>query len=183
MNAIRAESLRKRFGRVTALDGLSLNVEAGSIFGFLGPNGAGKTTAIRILTGLAGADGGRAWLNGIEVGKGNGRSARLLGYLPQEPAVYPWMTAAEMLDHVARTFGLDSAERRRRGEELLTLCGLKEAARRRIGGFSGGMKQRLGIAQALANRPAILLLDDPVGSLDPFGRKELLDLIDGLRGR
>jgi len=183
MDAIRAEGLRKRFGRVTALDGLSLTVESGSIFGFLGPNGAGKTTAIRILTGLAGADGGRAWLNGIEVAKGNGRTARLLGYLPQEPAFYPWMTAVEMMDHVARTFGLDSAERRRSGEELLTLCGLKEAARRRVGGFSGGMKQRLGIAQALVNRPAILLLDEPVSSLDPFGRKELLDLIDDLRGR
>ncbi|MBN2199358.1 MAG: ABC transporter ATP-binding protein [Candidatus Aminicenantes bacterium] len=183
MDAVRVEGLRKRFGRVTALNGLSLSVESGSLFGFLGPNGAGKTTAIRILTGLAGADGGRAWLSGIEVGKGNGRTARLLGYLPQEPAFYPWMTAAEMLDHVARTFGLNAAERRRSTEELLGLCGLKEASRRRIGGFSGGMKQRLGIAQALVNRPAILLLDEPVSSLDPFGRKELLDLIDGLRGR
>ncbi|MBM3296291.1 MAG: ABC transporter ATP-binding protein [Candidatus Aminicenantes bacterium] len=182
MEAVRLEGLRKRFGSVKALDGLSLAVEAGSIFGFLGPNGAGKTTAIRILTGLARADAGRAWLDGIEVG-GDGRTARLLGYCPQDPSFYPWMTAEEMLDHVGRIFGLKTSERRRGVGELLELSGLKESAQRRIGGFSGGMKQRLGIAQALVNRPAILLLDEPVSSLDPFGRKELLDLIEGLRGR
>ena len=184
MIAVRIEGLRKSFGRVKALDGLSLAVEAGSVFGFLGPNGAGKTTAIRILTGLARAQGGQAWLDGIDVtARGGRRAASLTGYLPQDPAFYPWMTAAEMLDHVGRVFGLPAGERRSRTAELLKLAGLEEAARRRIGGFSGGMKQRLGIAQALVNRPAILLLDEPVSSLDPFGRKELLDLIDGLRGR
>jgi ABC-2 type transport system ATP-binding protein len=184
MIAVRIEGLRKSFGRVKALDGLSLAVEAGSVFGFLGPNGAGKTTAIRILTGLARAQGGQAWLDGIAVtARGGRRAASLTGYLPQDPTFYPWMTAAEMLDHVGRVFGLPAGERRSRTAELLKLSGLEEAARRRIGGFSGGMKQRLGIAQALVNRPAILLLDEPVSSLDPFGRKELLDLIDGLRGR
>jgi ABC-2 type transport system ATP-binding protein len=184
MIAVRIEGLRKSFGRVKALDGLSLAVEAGSVFGFLGPNGAGKTTAIRILTGLARAQGGQALLDGIDVtARGGRRAASLTGYLPQDPAFYPWMTAAEMLDHVGRVFGLPAGERRSRTAELLKLAGLEEAARRRIGGFSGGMKQRLGIAQALVNRPAILLLDEPVSSLDPFGRKELLDLIDGLRGR
>ncbi len=183
MEAIRIEALRKRFGSVKALDGLSLAVETGSIFGFLGPNGAGKTTAIRILTGLARGDEGRAWISGVDVMGGDGRTARLIGYLPQDPTFYPWMTAAEMLDHVGRVFGLAAAERRRRTGELLELAGLAGAAKRRVGGFSGGMKQRLGIAQALVNRPAILLLDEPVSSLDPFGRKELLDLIEGLRGR
>lgn len=182
MEAVRLEGLRKRFGSVKALDGLSLAVETGSIFGFLGPNGAGKTTAIRILTGLARANAGRAWLDGIEVGS-DGRTARLLGYCPQDPSFYPWMTAEEMLDHVGRAFGMKTAERRRSVGELLELSGLKDAAKRRIGGFSGGMKQRLGIAQSLINRPAILLLDEPVSSLDPFGRKELLELIEGLRGR
>ncbi|HEX9902054.1 MAG TPA: ABC transporter ATP-binding protein [Acidobacteriota bacterium] len=184
MIAVRIEGLRKSFGRVKALDGLSLAVEAGSVFGFLGPNGAGKTTAIRILTGLARAHGGQAWLDGIDVtARGGRRAAALTGYLPQDPAFYPWMTAAEMLDYVGRVFGLTAGERRSRTAELLKLAGLEEAARRRIGGFSGGMKQRLGIAQALVNRPAILMLDEPVSSLDPFGRKELLELIDGLRGR
>jgi ABC-2 type transport system ATP-binding protein len=184
MIAVRIEGLRKSFGRVKALDNLSLAVEAGSVFGFLGPNGAGKTTAIRILTGLARAQGGQAWLDGIDVTTRGGRqAASRTGYLPQDPAFYPWMTAAEMLDHVGRVFGLPTGERRSRTAELLKLAGLEEAARRRIGGFSGGMKQRLGIAQALVNRPAILMLDEPVSSLDPFGRKELLDLIDGLRGR
>jgi len=184
MTAVRIEGLRKTFGRVKALDGLSLAVEAGSVFGFLGPNGAGKTTAIRILTGLARAHGGQAWLDGIEVtSRGGRRAASRLGYLPQDPAFYPWMTAAELLDHVGRVFGLSAGERRSRTAELLKLSGLEEAARRRVGGFSGGMKQRLGIAQALVNRPPILLLDEPVSSLDPFGRKELLDLIEGLRGQ
>jgi len=184
MIAVRIEGLRKSFGRVKALDDLSLAVEAGSVFGFLGPNGAGKTTAIRILTGLARAHGGQAWLNGIDVtARGGRRAASQIGYLPQDPAFYPWMTAGEMLDHVGRVFGLPGGERRSRTAALLKLSGLEEAARRRIGGFSGGMKQRLGIAQALVNRPAILLLDEPVSSLDPFGRKELLDLIDGLRGQ
>jgi ABC-2 type transport system ATP-binding protein len=183
MEAVRAEGLRKRFGRVTALDGLDLTVKPGSIFGFLGPNGAGKTTAIRILTGLAKPDGGRAWLDGVEVRGGDLKASRVTGYLPQDPSFYPWMTAAELLDHVGRVFGLDAGDRRGRTKELLELCGLAAAAKRRIGGFSGGMKQRLGIAQALVNRPGILLLDEPVSSLDPFGRKELLDLIDGLRGR
>lgn len=183
MEAVRAEGLRKRFGRVTALDGLDLAVKPGSIFGFLGPNGAGKTTAIRILTGLARQDGGRAWLDGVEVRGGDRKASRATGYLPQDPSFYPWMTAAELLDHVGRVFGLDAGDRRARTKEFLELCGLAAAAKRRVGGFSGGMKQRLGIAQALVNRPAILLLDEPVSSLDPFGRKELLDLIDGLRGR
>jgi ABC-2 type transport system ATP-binding protein len=184
MAAVRIEGLRKSFGRVKALDSLSLVVETGSVFGFLGPNGAGKTTAIRILAGLARAHGGRAWLDGIEVtASGGRRSASHIGYLPQDPAFYSWMTATEMLDHVGRIFGLPAAERRSRTAELLTLAGLQDAARRRIGGFSGGMKQRLGIAQAMVNRPPILLLDEPVSSLDPLGRKELLDLIDSLRGR
>ncbi len=183
MSAIRIEALHKTFGAVRALDGLTLNVERGSVFGFLGPNGAGKTTAIRIIAGLARATSGRVWLDGIEVTASPRQVGQHIGYLPQDPAFYPWMTAQELLDHVARVFGLSTSERRARTRELLDLVGLSKAARRRVGGFSGGMRQRLGVAQALVNRPAVLLLDEPVSSLDPAGRRDLLQLIDGLRGQ
>jgi ABC-2 type transport system ATP-binding protein len=183
MVAIRIEGLRKRFGKVQALDGLSLSVEPGSVFGFLGPNGAGKTTTIRILSGLAHADAGRAWVDGVEVTADRRLVSSRIGYLPQDPAFYPWMTARELIDHVGRVFGLPAGERAARTAELLRLVGLTEAAGRRIGGFSGGMCQRLGIAQALVNRPPVLLLDEPVSGLDPSGRRELLQLIEDLRGR
>jgi ABC-2 type transport system ATP-binding protein len=180
---IRIEGLHKSFGEVQALDGLGLAVEPGSVFGFLGPNGAGKTTTIRILAGLARADAGQAWIDGLEVAADRRRIASRIGYLPQDPAFYPWMTAREFVDHVGRVFGLPARERQARTDELLQLVGLAEVADRRVGGFSGGMGQRLGIAQALVNRPPVLLLDEPVSGLDPVGRKELLQLIERLRGQ
>ena len=185
MTAIRTEGLRKAYGAVQALDGLDLQVEEGAIFGFLGPNGSGKTTTIRLLTGLARPSQGRAWVAGIEVsgGRGGRQLARQLGHLPEEPAFYNWMTPAEFLDHVARVFGLAAGERRARTAELLDLAGLAGVARRKIGGFSRGMRQRLGLAQALVNQPPVLFLDEPASALDPAGRKEVLDLIERLRGR
>ncbi|MEJ2208033.1 MAG: ABC transporter ATP-binding protein [Anaerolineae bacterium] len=179
MHAIRTEDLQKRYGQVTALDGLTLTVEPGTVFGFLGPNGAGKTTTMRLLTGLAHPSGGRAWVAGQEVGHDGAVAARI-GYLSEEPAFYPWMTPGELLDHVGRLFGLPGQERRARGGELLDLVDLSRVARRRIGGFSRGMRQRLGLAQALVNRPEVLLLDEPVSALDPAGRKEVLELIGRL---
>ena len=183
MAAIRIEGLHKTFGEVQALDGLGLAVEPGSVFGFLGPNGAGKTTTIRILAGLARADAGQAWIDGLEVAADRRRVASRIGYLPQDPAFYPWMTAREFVDHVGRVFGLPARVRQARTDELLQVVGLAEVADRRVGGFSGGMGQRLGIAQALVNRPPVLLLDEPVSGLDPAGRKELLQLIERLRGQ
>jgi ABC-2 type transport system ATP-binding protein len=186
MSAVRMEELRKNFGDVLALDGLTLSVESGSVFGFLGPNGAGKTTTIRVLAGLARPNNGRAWVDGIEVTAGTTDRRQLashIGYLPQDPAFYSWMTAREFLDYAARVFGLSAAERCTRVQELLELAGLTEAAGRRIGGFSGGMSQRLGVAQALVNWPPVLLLDEPVSGLDPAGRRDLLELIDRLRGQ
>jgi ABC-2 type transport system ATP-binding protein len=186
MAAIRIEALQKSFGDVRALDGLTLTVETGSVFGFLGPNGAGKTTTIRILVGLARPNAGRAWVTGVKVaGDANDHNdlAHRIGYLPQEPTFYSWMSAREFLDYVARVFGLSVSEGRARTQELLELVGLTEAAKRRIGGFSGGMRQRLGVAQALVNRPEVLFLDEPVSGLDPAGRRDLLELIDRLRGQ
>ena len=183
MTAVRIEELCKVFGTFQALDGLSLTVEQGAVFGFLGPNGAGKTTTIRILTGLAHATSGRAWVAGKEITASGHEIAHHIGYLPEEPTFYPWMTPREFLDYVGRVFGISAAERSARAKELLTLAGLEEAAKRRIGGFSKGMRQRLGLAQALFNRPEVLFLDEPASALDPLGRKEVLDFIENLRGQ
>jgi ABC-2 type transport system ATP-binding protein len=183
VNAIRVEGLVKRYGDVSALDGLDLEVEADTIFGFLGPNGAGKTTTIRILTGLARPDAGSAQVAGVQVGREDGRLARAIGHLPEEPAFYPWMTPAEFLDYCGRLFGLEAAERVARTQELLALVGLEGDARRRIGGFSRGMRQRLGIAQALVNRPPVIFLDEPASALDPAGRRDVLEMISGLKSQ
>ena len=180
--AIEARGLSKRFGAILALDGLDLIVPQGSVFGLLGPNGAGKTTTIRILTGLARPTAGSASVAGVEVGLDEPRLHRRVGYLDQDPRFYSWMNGRELLELVGRLHGLAGAELRSRVGEMLARTGLVEAAERRIGGYSGGMRQRLGIAQALLHRPAILFLDEPVSSLDPEGRRDLLELIAGLRG-
>ena len=182
MAVVQVEELQRTFGHVRALDGLTFSVEQGTVFGFLGPNGAGKTTTIRILTGLARPTGGRAWVTGIQVGRGAREIARRVGYLPEEPSFYAWLTPRELLDYVGRIFGLTALERAERTQELLALVGLAEVAQRRIGGFSRGMRQRLGLAQALVNSPQVLFLDEPASALDPYGRKEVLELIEQLRG-
>jgi ABC-2 type transport system ATP-binding protein len=182
MTAIQIEGLQKFYNGVHALDGLTLTVAENTIFGFLGPNGAGKTTTIRLLTGLAAPSGGKAWVAGQEIRAGRKVAARI-GYLPEEPAFYGWMSPLEVLDQVGRLFGLSAAARRQRTTELLDLTGLDEVKKRRIAGFSRGMRQRLGLAQALVNRPEVLFLDEPVSALDPLGRKEVLELIERLRGQ
>jgi ABC-2 type transport system ATP-binding protein len=180
--AIRARGLSKRFGSIVALDGLDLDVPTGSIFGLLGPNGAGKTTTIRILTGLARQTSGDATVAGVTVGLDRQDLRRRLGYLDQDPRFYGWMRGRELLELVGRLDGLAGSELRDRVREMLDRTGLGEVADRRIGGYSGGMRQRLGIAQALLHRPAIVFLDEPVSSLDPEGRRDVLELIAGLRG-
>ncbi len=181
--AITCDGLVKRYGDVVALDHLDLEVPRGSIFGFLGPNGAGKTTAIRLLTGLARATEGRATVAGIEVGGGSIQLRQHISYLDQQPHFYDWMRGRELLEFVGELFGLSGSALKARVDELLELTGLTDASRRKIGGYSGGMRQRLGLAQALINEPDVLFLDEPVSSLDPAGRHDLLEVIDQLRGR
>jgi len=180
--AIACAGLTKRYGSVAALDGLELEVPAGSVFGFLGPNGAGKTTTIRLLTSLARATSGSGSVAGWAIGDGEANRRGLIGYLDQDPRFHGWMTARELLELVGRLYGMPAAALRARIDEVLTLVDLAEASRRPVGGFSGGMRQRLGLAQAILNRPPVLLLDEPVSSLDPEGRVDMLRVIRGLGG-
>ena len=165
-----------------ALDSLDLDVPRGSIFGLLGPNGAGKTTTIRILTGLARASGGSASVAGVDVADDRPELRRRMGYVDQDPRFYGWMKGRELLELSARLAGIEGPELRSRVAETLKRTGLADAGERRIGAYSGGMRQRLGIAQAVIHEPELLILDEPVSSLDPEGRRDLLELIEGLRG-
>ena len=180
--AIEARALTKRYGPVVALDGLDLAVPTGSVFGFLGPNGAGKTTTIRLFSGLGHPTSGTAIVAGIPVAAGGLRLARHIGYLGQEPRFYAWMTGRELLELAGRAYGIEGVALRSRVAEVLDIVGLSDAAKRRIGGYSGGMRQRLGVGQAILPRPDVIFLDEPVSALDPAGRRDVLELIGSLRG-
>jgi ABC-2 type transport system ATP-binding protein len=180
--AVATTGLTKRYGGIVALDHLTLTVPSGSIFGFLGPNGAGKTTTLRLLTGLATATAGTGTVAGVRIGGTGGELARNIGYLDQDPRFYGWMRGRELLNLVGELHGLHGAALRQRVGEVLEIVGLTDAGHRRIGGYSGGMRQRLGIGQALINQPRVLFLDEPVSSLDPEGRRDVLEIISKLRG-
>jgi ABC-2 type transport system ATP-binding protein len=176
-------NLTKRYGGgIVALDHLNLAVPSGSVFGFLGPNGAGKTTTLRLLTGLATATEGTGTVAGVAIGGAGGQLARNIGYLDQDPRFYGWMKGRELLNMVGQLHGLHGSALRQRVGEVLEIVGLQDAAQRRIGGYSGGMRQRLGIGQAIINQPRVLFLDEPVSSLDPEGRRDVLEIISRLRG-
>ena len=177
--AIETVGLRKVYGRKVALHDLSLVVQPGEVFGFLGPNGAGKTTTIKILTGLVFPTAGQARIFGRPVDQ---RSARRdVGYLPETFRFHDWMTGRGLLDFHGRLAGLSAAERQSRIPEVLALVGLAERGGDRIRGYSKGMTQRIGLAQALLHRPRLVLLDEPTSALDPVGRREVRDVIRTLR--
>jgi ABC-2 type transport system ATP-binding protein len=179
-SAISMTGLTKHYKGVEALTDLTLDVPSGTVFGFLGPNGAGKTTAMKVLAGLARATAGSATINGVPVSAA-GEHRRQIGYLAQDPRFYGWMTGRETLRHVAR-FRRADADRERWIASLLERVGMADAGDRPTSTYSGGMRQRLGIAQALVGRPAVMLLDEPVSALDPIGRKDVLDLMRELKG-
>ena len=183
---IEISGLTKTFrGGVAALDGLDLTVPTG-MFGLLGANGAGKTTLMRILAGLSAPTSGRVTVGGHDLGTGAGRTAvqRDLGYLPQDLGVYPDLTARQFLDYVALLKGLDDrTARRRRVGELLEVVALTAQADRRLRGFSGGMRQRVGIAQALLADPRLLIVDEPTAGLDPEERIRFRTLLSQFAGR
>jgi ABC-2 type transport system ATP-binding protein len=182
-SAIRVEALTKRYpGGVLALDGLDLDVPAGSVFGLLGPNGAGKTTCLRLLAALTRPTSGRALVGGSVVADDGLAVRRRLGYLEQDPRTYGWMTGREQLRFLGRAHGLGGAELDDAVTGALARVDLDDAADRRTGTYSGGMRQRLGIGGALIHRPPILILDEPVSALDPEGRRDMLELVASLRG-
>src|ERR1035437_6755133 len=180
--AIRTTGLSKVYGEKHALDSVDLAVEEGSVFGFLGPNGAGKTTTLHILTGLARPTGGSAQILGHDVASAGNAVRAQIGFLPDVPGFYEWMKAEEFLRFAGSLFGIERPVLDERVEMLLDLAGLGDVDTK-IGGYSRGMKQRLGVAQALVNAPRLLLLDEPTSALDPMGRKDVLDMLTSLRGR
>ena len=180
--AISITGLVKEYKGAKALDGVDLVVPEGSIFGFLGPNGAGKTTTLRILAGLARPTSGSARIFGQDTTEDADAVHAMIGYLPDVPGFYKWMTAREYLELSAGLFGLPAGVRDERIRTLLELAGLSGVSTK-VGGYSRGMKQRLGVAQALINSPRLLLLDEPTSALDPIGRRELLEMIAALAGR
>ncbi|MES2169946.1 MAG: ABC transporter ATP-binding protein [Actinomycetota bacterium] len=181
-DAIAARALTKTYGTKRALDSVDLTVEEGSIFGFLGPNGAGKTTMLRLMTGLARPSEGTISVLGHDVATAGNAVRAEIGFLPDVPAFYDWMTAGQFLVFAGGLFRLGGELLGERVDMLLDLAGLA-GTKTRIGGYSRGMKQRLGIAQALINAPRLLLLDEPTSALDPIGRKDVLDMVASLRGR
>ena len=181
MKAISIENLSKYYKNVKALDNLTLEIPENVVFGFLGPNGAGKTTTVKLLTGFSKPTIGKAFVAGEEIGDGNLNLREKTGLLPDVPTFYDWMSGREFLYWVGELFHLPKPEIKTRTEELLQLVELEKAANRRIGGYSRGMKQRLGIAQALFNHPKVLFLDEPTSALDPIGRRDVLTLVKRLK--
>lgn len=180
--ALEVVALTKTYKGKSVLDAVDLTVEEGEIFGFLGPNGAGKTTTLRLVTGMARPTSGTITVLGQELSTAGNAVRAQLGFLPDVPAFYPWMTAMEFMHLAGDLSGLDHRVTKSRTAILLDSAGLG-GVMGRIGGYSRGMRQRLGIAQALINAPRLLLLDEPTSALDPIGRKDVLELIDTLRGR
>ena len=176
MEMLRIEGLYKRFGDKEVLRGLELSVPEHSIFGFIGKNGAGKTTTMKTVLGLLKADMGEIFVNGERVLYGKTDTNRYVGYLPDVPEFYSFMTAKEYLRFCGEITGMSQKENASRTDALLSLVGLSKETHR-IAGFSRGMKQRLGIAQALLNKPKLLICDEPTSALDPVGRKEILDIL------
>ena len=176
MDVLTIQNLKKNFGSKEVLCGLDLSVPEHSIFGFIGKNGAGKTTTMKAILGLLKADSGEIHVMGEKVRFGQTNTNRHIGYLPDVPEFYSYMTPHEYLTLCGEVCGMDKADIAARRKELLELVGL-EQERHRIKGFSRGMKQRLGIAQALLNRPKLLICDEPTSALDPAGRKEILDIL------
>ena len=177
---VSVRDLRKRYRRRDpwAVDGVTFELERGQAFGLLGPNGAGKTSVVKMIAGLLRPDGGDISVFGSPPGEPSARAQ--LGFSPEDPDFPKFLRAAEVLDYFASLLGLDQADRRRRIPETLAFAGL-EGERRQIRQFSKGMKQRLGIAQAILGRPKLLILDEPTADLDPLGRRDVRALIESLK--
>lgn len=178
MSLVQIKNLKKSFQGIVVIKGINFTLEKGKCVGLLGPNGAGKTTTLRMLSGLMNPTEGEIIFTEAKKGED---IRNFIGYLPQFPIFYEWMSGMEFLIYVGKLAGLTGQQAKERSLELLKLVGILEAKNRRVAKYSGGMKQRLGIAQALIHRPQLIMLDEPVSALDPIGRREVLDLLEGLK--
>ncbi|MCW5881286.1 MAG: ABC transporter ATP-binding protein [Anaerolineae bacterium] len=179
--AIRTLDLVKQYGSITALAGLTMTVGRGEVFGFLGPNGAGKTTAVKLLVGLTRPTAGQAWL--LDVPIGDRVTRRRIGYLPELFRYQDWLTAREVLALHCALADIPAAERPREIEHTLETVGLAARGGDRVGTFSKGMQQRLGLGVALLGRPEVVFLDEPTSALDPVGRRDVREIVRGLKAR
>ena len=180
MNILTLNNVSKKFGNKQVVKNLSFEVPQNKVYGFIGKNGAGKTTTMKMILGLVKADEGEIMVNGERVTFGQNTTNKYIGYLPDVPEFYGYMTPGEYLKLCGKITGMTDAEIKTRSDELLELVGLGEE-KKRIKGFSRGMKQRLGIAQALLNSPKLLICDEPTSALDPVGRKEILDVLSKVK--
>ncbi|HOV63557.1 MAG TPA: ABC transporter ATP-binding protein, partial [Spirochaetia bacterium] len=178
---IRAENLTKRYGQHVAIDSLSFNIERGEILGFLGPNGAGKSTTMNILTGYLSATEGNVIVDGLDILEHPEEVKKKIGYLPEQPPIYPDMTVDEYLKFVCDIKKVPRDKKKASMERILELVGIGEVQHRLIKNLSKGYKQRVGLAQALIGNPEILILDEPTVGLDPKQIIEIRNLIKSLR--
>lgn len=178
---IRTEGLTRRFNGTLAVDGLTLQVRQGEVFGFLGPNGAGKTTTVRMLTSLIAATAGTAWVNGHQIGVEDGAVRASAGILTETPGLYPRLDAEQNLCLFAKLYGVDDVHGQ--VKKYLTMLGLWERRHEPVGGFSKGMRQKLAIARALLHEPPVLFLDEPTSALDPEAARVVRDFIEELSGQ
>lgn len=178
MSVIKVAGLEKKFRDKHVIKGIDFELGQGKCIALLGPNGAGKTTTLRCVSGLIKPTSGSITFQGLKQGED---IRKLIGYLPQHPVFYNWMSGKEFLVYVGKLAGLTKQAANKQAEELVELVGIADAKNRSIGQYSGGMKQRLGIAQAIIHDPKLIVLDEPVSALDPFGRREVLELIEKLK--
>jgi linearmycin/streptolysin S transport system ATP-binding protein len=178
--ALRCGGLRKRFGERQAVDGVGFEIARGETYGLLGPNGAGKTTTISMVCGILARDDGEVFVNGQPLDPGATRVKGAIGYVPQDLAIYPDMTARENLAFFARLYGMGGAELRTRVDEVLEIIDLADRAGERTDAYSGGMKRRLNIGIGLLHRPSLLVLDEPTVGVDPQSRNAILTSVEAL---
>jgi len=180
LEAIKAESVSKSFGRTKAVDNLNLVVETGEIRGLLGPNGSGKSTTMKVILGILKPDAGRVTVYGVDVKERPVEARRMIGYVPETPHLYEYLTAAEYLDFVGVAYGIEPEARRQRVGELLQALQMEEHVNEVMSGFSQGMKQKIALTASLLHRPKVLILDEPLNGLDPRSARVVKELLHRL---
>ena len=179
-SAIKLENVNKSFGTIQAVKNLNLQIDAGIVFGFLGPNGSGKSTTMKMMLGLLKADSGKLNVYGIDVSSNPWEVKKIVGYVPESPRLYEFLTGLEYLDFIADIYGLTAETKKTRIEEYLEAFDLENRENEMISGYSHGMKQKIALIAALIHKPKLLILDEPLGGLDPKSAKIVKDLLHKL---